>query len=160
MRCSRAFSPFVPSSARLLSKYLPLKDPAWWGTERRSCHEIFLKERPQRLHRGLIKGRKKAGERRGMRQVRSPEERHERSSKRREPLRKRLEGSFPAHCIAHEHHDKINHLVVPHTSTSKAHPLLNGFQEAQLGEHMSHDSHFAQPRGGGWNGVWGYLDMN
>src|SRR6266566_5831425 len=25
MRCSRAFSPFVPSSARLLSKYLPLK---------------------------------------------------------------------------------------------------------------------------------------
>ena len=134
--------------------------PTRWGSERRACYQIFLKERAQCLHRPLIKGRQKAGKRGRMRQVCSPKQRHERLGKGKESLIKGLQGSFPAHGIAHEHHHKINHLVVPHTSTSKPHSLLNGFQEAQLREHMSHDSHFAQPRGSRWNGVWGYLDMN
>lgn len=95
-----------------------------------------------------------------MRDVRSPKKCPERASKRREPLSKCIEGSFPTHGIAAEHHDKINHLVVPHPSARKAHALLDGFLEAEPVEHMRHDSHFAQPRGGGWSGVWSYLDMH
>src|SRR5206468_3093074 len=45
--------------------------PTCWGGERRSGHQIFLKERAQCLHRGLIKSSKKARKRPSMRQLRS-----------------------------------------------------------------------------------------
>ena len=57
-----------------------------WRTKRRSCHQIFLKERSQRLHRGLIKGCKKAREGRRVRQVCSAKKRHERPCKRSNSL--------------------------------------------------------------------------
>jgi len=85
----------------------------------------------------VIKGRQKAGKRGRMRQVRSSKQRHERLGKREEALIKSFEGSFPAHGVAKEHHDKINHLVVPHPRARKPHPLLNGFLQTQLAEHMS-----------------------
>ncbi len=55
---------------------------------------------------------------------------------------KGLQGSFSAHGVAQQHHDKINHLVVPHPSARKAHSLLDGFLEAKLAEHMSQNGHF------------------
>jgi hypothetical protein len=130
-----------PSSPEMLA--LPVPHPTRWGGKRRSCHEIFLKERAQRLHRGLIKSREIAGKGRGMRQVRSPKQCHERLGKRKEPLRKRLQGSFSAHGVAYEHHDKINHLVVPHPRASKPHALLDGFLQAKLVEHMRQNRHFS-----------------
>ncbi len=120
---------------------LPVPHPTWRGGERRSCYQIFLKERAEGLHGPVIKGCKKAGKRCGMRQVRSPKKRHERFGKREEALIKSFEGSFPAHGVAKEHHDKINHLVVPHTSARKPHSLLDGFLQTQLAEHMSQNGH-------------------
>jgi hypothetical protein len=111
--------------------------PTWWGSERRSCHKIFLRRACAAPPHLLDQARKKAGKRRGMRQVHSPKKCHERLGKRKESLRKGLQGSFSAYGVAHEHHDKINHLVVTHTSASKPHSLLDGFLEAKLAEHMS-----------------------
>ena len=108
----------------------------------------------------MIKGRQKAGQRGGMRQVRSPKQRHERLGKRKKSLMKGLQSSFPAHGVAEEHHDKINHLIVPHTSARKPHALLDGTLQTQLAEHMSQNGHFPKPRGCGRNGCWGDLDMD
>src|SRR5437762_2885119 len=68
------------------------------------------KERAQRLHSGLIKGSEKAGKRSSMRQLRSAKEGHTWGGERKESLIKGLDGWFSAHSVAHEHHDKINHL--------------------------------------------------
>jgi hypothetical protein len=76
-----------------------------------------------------------------MRQLRSPKQRHERLGKGKKSLIKSREGSFPTHGVAKEHHDKINHLVVPHTSACKPHALLDGFLQTQLAEHMSQHGH-------------------
>ena len=119
--------------------------PSRWGSEDRSRHQIFLKERAQCLHGCLIKGREIAGKRRRMRQVCSPKQCHERLGKGKESLIKGLQRSFPAHGVANEHHHKINHLVVPHPSACKPDPLLNGFLETQLAEHMRHNGHFSEP---------------
>src|SRR6266566_5050339 len=116
---------------------LPVPYPTWRGGEHRSCHQVFLKERAERFNGPLIKGCQKAGKRCRMRQVRSPKKRHERFGKREESLIKGREGLFPTHGVAKEHHDKINHLVVSHTSACKPYPLLDGFLETQLAEHMS-----------------------
>jgi hypothetical protein len=89
----------------------------------------------------VIKGRQKAGQRGGMRQVRSPKQRHERLGKWEEALIKSREGGFPAHGVTKQHHHKINHLVVSHTSARKPHPLLDGFLQTQLAEHMSQHGH-------------------
>src|SRR6266704_722965 len=116
---------------------LPIPYPTWRGGEHRSCNQVFLKERAERFNGPLIKGGQKAGKRCRMRQVRSPKKRHERFGKREESLIKGREGLFPTHGVAKEHHDKINHLVVSHTSACKPYPLLDGFLETQLAEHMS-----------------------
>ncbi len=121
---------------------LSVPHPTWWGGEHWSCHQIVLKECAERLHGPLIKGRQKAGKRCRMRQVRSPKKRHERLSKRKEALIKGRKGSFPAHGVANEHHDKIDHLVVPHPSARKPHPLLDSFLQTQLAEHMSQNGYF------------------
>src|SRR5579859_4791999 len=121
---------------------LPVPYPTWRGGEHRTCHQVVLKERAERLHGPVIKGCQKTGKRGGMRQVRSPKKRHEQFGKREEALVKSRESSFPAHGVAKEHHDKINHLVVPHTSACKPHPLLDGFLQTQLAEHMSQHGYF------------------
>ena len=77
-----------------------------------------------------------------MRQVRSPKKRHERLSKRKEALIKGRKGSFPAHGVANEHDDKINHFVVPHPSARKPHALLDGFLQTQLAAYMRQQSYF------------------
>src|SRR5450631_3326122 len=66
----------------------------------------------------------------------------------------------PRRRVAHEHHDKINNLVAPHTSASKSHALLDGFLQAEPIEHMSQNGYFSLPRGRGGNGCWGDLDMD
>src|SRR5260370_3729940 len=104
-----------------------------------------MKEVAQRLDPYLIKGREIAGKGSRMRQVCSPKQCHERLGKRKQSLIKGLERSFPAHGVATEHDDKINHFVVPHPSTCKAHALLDGFLAAQLAEHMRHNGHFSYP---------------
>ncbi len=78
-----------------------------------------------------------------MRQLCSAKKRHERGGKQKQSLIKGLEGLFPAHGVANEHHNKINHLVVTHTSTSKAHSLLDGFLQAKAVEHMSQNGYFS-----------------
>jgi len=139
---------------------LPIPHPTSWGSERRSRHQIFLKEYAQCLHRCLLKGREIAGKRRRMRQVCSAKQRHERLGKRKESVIKGLQRAFPAHGVAKEHHHKINHFVVPHTGPRKPHALLDGFLQAQLAEYMRQHGHFSQPRRCGWKGCWGNLDMD
>ncbi len=122
---------------------LPVPEPTGWAGKWRSRHQIFLKERAQRLHRGLIKGGEKARKRSSMRQVRSAKEGHEGLGEGKESFRKGLDGSFSAHGVAHEHHDKINDLVVSHSSASKLHSLLDGFLQATVAEHMSQNRYFS-----------------
>src|SRR4029453_9305008 len=86
---------------------LAIPYPAWRAAKCRSGHQIFLKERAQRLHRGLIKSSKKAGKRPSMRQLRSAKQSHEWFSKREESFIEGLEGWFSAHRVAQEHHNKI-----------------------------------------------------
>jgi len=68
---------------------------------------------------------------------------HERLGERKESFIKGRDGSFSAHGVAHEHHDKINDLVVSHTSASKLHSLLNSFLQATVAQHMSQNRHFS-----------------
>ncbi len=85
---------------------------ASWGVERLACHEIFLKERPQRLHGCLIKDSKKARERRARGQAMATKERHEDFGKGQESLIKGFEGGFTTKRLANEHHGKIDEIVV------------------------------------------------
>jgi hypothetical protein len=78
-----------------------------------------------------------------MRQVCSAKQRHERLGKWKESVIKGLQRAFPAHGVAKEHHDKINHFVVTHPSACKPHALLDGSLQAQLAEHMRHNGHFS-----------------
>ena len=106
-----------------------------------------MKERPQRLHRRLIKGRQKPRERRAVWQAISPKERHQCACKRQESLVIRLEGGFAAHGIADKHDDKIDHIIVTEPRSGKAYALLDRFQDANMGEQLSHSTHFTEP---GW----------
>lgn len=127
---------------KLLAHTIP---QATRGSERLSRHQILLKERPQRLHRRLIKGRKISSERRAVWQAIWPKERHKCACKRQASLVIRLEGGFAAQDIADKHDDKIDHIVVTEPRSGKADALLDRFQDANMGEQLSDSTHFCSP---------------
>jgi len=82
--------------------------------KRFASKQILLKARAQGFHGGLIKGRKKTGKRRAMGQLVSIKQGHERLGKRSEPFVKGKQGGFARNCIADQHGDKIDEIVVRH----------------------------------------------
>ena len=112
----------------------------WFPSE-----QIFLKERAECLHTCLVKGCKKAGKRRAMGQVMTPKEGHKRVGKRDEPFIKGQQGGFARNCIADEHHDKIDEVIVTKARAGKPDSLLDGFEQTQMSENLSEGGHFSQP---------------
>src|SRR5260370_38897112 len=80
--------------------------------ERGSRSQILLKERAPRFHSRLIKSGKKAREGRTVRKTMATNERHKRFGKRHKPFIKGKPRGFARNCIANEHHDKIDEVVV------------------------------------------------
>ncbi len=57
------------------------------------------------------------------------------------------EATFTAESIAEKHDHKINGVVDAKTRTSKSDVLLNGFEQTDMPEHLSHRCHLSHP---GW----------
>jgi len=75
----------------------------------------------------------------------APKEGHERGRKRPKTLIKCFQGEFSTHCIADEHDQKVNGVVLTKPSAGKLHPLLDGIQNAKLSEHVGHNDYLTKP---------------
>src|SRR5713226_2916066 len=129
----------------LISQTIP--QPTWWRTEWGSCHQILLKKQPKGFNTWLIKSRKKTAERGMTGKGATTKEGHEGGGKRPKALIKCFQREFPTHCIANEHDEKVNRVVVTKPGANKPHPLLDGIQNAKLSQHMSHNGYLTKPRG-------------
>jgi hypothetical protein len=128
--------------------------------KRRSCKQVFLKERAERFHWWPIQGRKKAGQSGAMRQPISAKQGHERRGPRSQPFVKRLESWLTGKGIANQHGNKIDQIVMAEASAGKAHLILDRFQDTGVREYLSKRGHFSHPGGHGGLRAWGNLDCN
>jgi len=92
-----------------------------------------LKLRAQRLHAGVIKGRKTARKGAARRQVMATKERHEDFAQRRKTFIKRLEGGFATDGITEKHHHEIHRVVLPKACASELHVILDRIRASQDG---------------------------
>ena len=127
----------------MLSQTIP--HPTWWRTERGSCHQILLKEKPEGFDTWLIKSREKTAEGGMTGKGVAAKESHERGSKRPKALVKRFQGGFPTHRISDEDDDKVNRVIETKPGAGKPRPLLDGIQNAKLSKYMGKNDHLTKP---------------
>src|SRR5439155_23623768 len=115
------------------------------GRERGAGKQILEKEGPQSFNRCLIKGGKKAGEGRTVRQLITTKEGHKRFHKWGEAFIKGLQCGFARNGVADEHDDKIDEVVLPKARTGEAHLVLDGLEHPRMREHLSKGCHLSHP---------------
>lgn len=91
----------------------------------RASHQIFEKQRSQRLDRSLIQSSKKAAQRRTSRQSIPSEQSHERGRKRLQTLIERFERAFATAGIAQQHCHEVDDVIVSEAAPRKAHAFFN-----------------------------------
>ena len=108
--------------------------------------QILLKEASQGLNRGLIDGFEEAAQRAAIRQFIPSKQSHKRGSEGQKALVEGFEGGFPTQTIADQDDHKIDGVIDPEASASKADTLGYLLKQIQMGQIVSHDGHFPQPR--------------
>src|SRR5215470_10499575 len=103
---------------------LTIPDPAWWGSERRSRDQVFLKDNAERLDCWLVQSGQKTAERRAMWEVIPAKERHEGVRKRQKTCVKSLKCRFSREGVTDEDGEKIDDLIRSEPWTSKPNPFL------------------------------------
>src|SRR6266571_8003353 len=99
----------------------------------------------QRFHTRLVQGGKKTAERRAMRQLRASEQGHERSRKRQQALVIGGPRRFTASGIAHQHDEKVDHLIGSEPFAGETHTLRDFGKQALAGQDVGDEGNLAKP---------------
>src|SRR6266568_656986 len=111
----------------------------------RAREQIGEKERAQGFCGRPGQARKKAGEGRAGGQSLSVEQGHEGLCKRQELLIESLQRAFPADGVAEEYSEKIDDLVVPEATASKAHLRVDGRKDALFAKRGDDQRYLLEP---------------
>jgi hypothetical protein len=132
----------------------------WLCFRQRPGQQILEKHGAQRFDGGLVKCGEKATEGATGRQAITPKEGHERLSPRLDPLVEGFQRAFATDGIADEDGDKINHVVMPEASTSKAYLFLDGGKHALVLHVLNNEGEFSEPTRRHWSRLSARLDID
>ena len=83
---------------------------------------------------------------------------HKGSGKRQEPLVKGQQRWFTRKSIPNQYGDKIDYVVLAEARSGETYPLLDGFEDAHMGEDLSKSGDFSHPGRNGGRGFRRDLD--
>src|SRR6266571_3992012 len=123
---------------------LPIPQTTYTLGWSRAGERVLQEHTAQRFHTCLIQGSKKTAECRAMRQLRASEQGHERSRKRLQALVIGCQCRLSTERIAHQHDEKVDHLIGPEPFAHEANTLRDFGKQAQTGQGVGEECHFLE----------------
>src|SRR6266568_9440324 len=123
---------------------LPIPQTTYTLGWSRAGERVLQEHTAQRFHTCLIQGSKKTAECRAMRQLRASEQGHERSRKRQQALVIGGPRRFTASGIAHQHDEKVDHLIGSEPFAGETHTLRDFGKQALAGQDVGDEGNLLE----------------